>query len=83
MRAFADHGNVERALDTDLSEADRVLAATPESGIDLDEITATLEREGVDSFCSSYHDLLDCIESKLPAVDRSDHDAHDQRRPGR
>ena len=30
-------------------------------------ITAQLEREGVRSFCDSYHQLLDCIERKLTA----------------
>jgi transaldolase len=66
LRAFADHGNVGRALDTDLSEADRVLGETAEAGLDLDAITATLERDGVRSFCSSYDELLGCIGSKLP-----------------
>jgi hypothetical protein len=27
-----------------------------------------LEREGVQSFCDSYHRLLDCIESKIETV---------------
>jgi hypothetical protein len=33
-------------------------------------LTAELEREGVRSFCASYRDLLDCVETKLerPAV---------------
>jgi hypothetical protein len=37
-------------------------------GLDLAAITAQLEREGVSSFCDSYHQLLDCIERKLAAV---------------
>jgi transaldolase len=68
LHAFADHGNVGRALDTDLGETEGVLAEAAAAGLDLDEITATLEREGVSSFCSSYHELLDCIDSKLPAL---------------
>jgi hypothetical protein len=35
------------------------------AGVDLDAITATLEREGVASFCDSYHQLLDCITEKV------------------
>lgn len=35
---------------------------------DLRRITTELEREGVQAFCDSYHELLDCIESKLRAV---------------
>ena len=36
-----------------------------DAGIDLAAITAELEREGVRSFCDSYQELLDCIETKL------------------
>ena len=68
LRAFADHGNVGRALDTNLGEAERVLAEAAKAGLVLDRITATLEREGVRSFCSSYNELLACIGSKLPAL---------------
>ena len=68
LRAFADHGIVGRALDADPSDAERVLADTAKAGLDLDGITTTLEREGVRSFCSSYSELLACIESKLPAL---------------
>jgi hypothetical protein len=38
------------------------------AGLDLDAVTAQLEREGVSSFCDSYHQLLGCIEHKLAAV---------------
>ena len=38
------------------------------AGIDLDAVTAELEREGVQSFCDSYHELLDCIEGKLGVI---------------
>jgi divalent metal cation (Fe/Co/Zn/Cd) transporter len=30
-------------------------------------VTALLEREGVRSFCDSYHQLLGCIERKIAA----------------
>src|SRR5215471_15929681 len=35
------------------------------AGIGLAALTAQLEREGVRSFCDSYHQLLDCVERKL------------------
>ena len=44
------------------------MAELARAGIDLDGITAELEREGVQSFCDSYRQLLGCIESKLGAV---------------
>jgi transaldolase len=65
LRAFADHGNVRRALSVDAASAEETLRGAEGAGIDLDAITAQLEREGVRSFCDSYHDLLECIEAKL------------------
>jgi transaldolase len=68
LRAFADHGEVTRTLDADPDEATRTLRDAEAAGIDLRAVTAELEREGVQSFCDSYHQLLDCIESKLGAL---------------
>jgi transaldolase len=65
LRAFADHGVVARTLDADPDAASRVLAGAADAGIDLEAVTAELEREGVRSFCDSYHQLLACIEHKL------------------
>ena len=65
LRAFAAHGGVERALGADSSAAEATLALAAEAGIDLDAITAELERDGVQTFCASYRDLLACIEAKV------------------
>jgi transaldolase len=68
LRAFADHGAVARTVDADPDDAERILAAAAVAGLDLAAVTAQLEREGVSSFCDSYHELLGCIEHKLTAV---------------
>lgn len=68
LRAFADHGDVDTALDADPAEAERALAQAAGAGLDLAAITAELEREGVESFCDSYDELLRCIESRLAAL---------------
>jgi transaldolase len=68
LRAFADHGEVVRTLDTDLGAAHATLVDAARAGLDLDATTATLEREGVQSFCDSYDQLLGCIESKLAVL---------------
>jgi transaldolase len=68
LRAFADHGNVERARDSDLDAAQAVLSAAAAEGVDLETITRELEHEGVKAFCDSYEDLLSCIESKLGSL---------------
>jgi transaldolase len=66
LRAFADHGHVSRTLDADAAE--RVLTDAGAAGVDLARVTAQLEREGVESFCASYRQLLDCIAAKLVAL---------------
>jgi transaldolase len=58
LRAFADHGDVGRALDVDERQAEETLRRAAEAGVDLAAMTAQLEREGVRSFCDSYHELL-------------------------
>jgi transaldolase len=63
LRAFADHGEVS-AMNMDAGAAEAVLRRSEEAGIDLPVLTAELEREGVRSFCDSYHDLLGSIEAK-------------------
>jgi transaldolase len=68
LRAFADHGNVGRALSVDAEAAAETLVRAEGEGIDLGAITAELEREGVRSFCDSYHQLLDCIEWKTVRI---------------
>lgn len=68
LRAFADHGEVRPTLTADPEAAERTLAEAAAAGIDLATVTHELEREGVQSFCDSYNELLDCIEGKLGAV---------------
>ena len=66
LRAFADHGEVRHGVGI-AGPAKAVLRRTRAAGIDVDAVTSELEREGVRSFCDSYHELLDCIETKLEA----------------
>jgi transaldolase len=68
LRAFADHGTVGRALSVDAEAAAETLLRAEGAGVDVGAITAALEREGVRSFCDSYHDLLHCIETKKARI---------------
>jgi transaldolase len=68
LRAFAEHGEVRRTVDADSESARRILSEAAAAGVDLPKITHELEREGVQAFCASYRELLDCVESKLGAV---------------
>src|SRR5436305_10132341 len=68
LRAFADHGEVGRTLDADPEGAERTLGDAEAAGIDLSQVTTDLEREGVEAFCGSYGQLVDCINSKRGAL---------------
>jgi transaldolase len=68
LRAFADHGKVKSTLTAEPDQAERTLEDAGAAGIDLATVTAELEREGVQSFCDSHHQLLDCIDGKLEVV---------------
>ena len=64
LRAFADHGEATRLLSESTATADEVLRDAERAGVDLAAVTAHLEREGVESFCASYHELIERIETK-------------------
>jgi transaldolase len=63
LRAFADHGDATRSFGGDRAAA--ILRSVHDAGVDLDAITAELERDGVRIFCDSYRELLDRIEVKV------------------
>jgi len=61
LRAFNEHGRVERTLDRDLAAAVADLERLRSIGIDLDRVTDELEAEGVDAFARSYRSLQDTL----------------------
>jgi transaldolase len=65
LRAFAEHGDATEAFDWRAGAAEETLSQAEDAGVDLAAVTAELERKGVRSFCDSYHELLDCIATKL------------------
>jgi transaldolase len=64
LEAFADHGTLARTVDANMDEADRVWQALADVGIDMNEVAAKLEREGVDSFMKSFDELIEALEVK-------------------
>jgi transaldolase len=64
LLAFADHGTVGGPIPPDGGDADEVLTAFQDAGIDTDELAARLQREGAEAFNKSWHDLLESIESE-------------------
>ena len=66
LMAFADHGNVAgNTIEPNLDTAKRLIADLKEAGIDLDEVTELLEKEGVEKFIVSWHELIDSVSEAL------------------
>ena len=68
LLAFADHGEVREPLPPDGGDAEEVLAAFNEAGIDTDAIATQLQQEGAEAFVKSWNELLATIEGKVKAV---------------
>jgi transaldolase len=62
--AFQDHGNVAVTITQDIDAARKLLVDLRAAGIDYDDVTDTLEREGVQKFTDSLDELKQGIESK-------------------
>jgi transaldolase len=65
IEAFEDHGQLRRTVDADVDEAERVWAELGEVGVDMDDVSARLEREGVDSFTKSFDELIEALQTKV------------------
>jgi transaldolase len=52
----------------DVDGARKVMEDLAEAGVEIDDVTATLEREGVDSFAASFTDAVGTIEKRRAEV---------------
>jgi transaldolase len=56
------------AVEEGVADAERVIRSLGDAGVDFDDVTATLEREGVASFSTSFHDCLKTLEKRRAEV---------------
>lgn len=68
LEAFRDHGTVEPRLERGLDEAQATLDALAGLGIDLAEITAKLEADGIDSFAGAFDRLISTLADERAKV---------------
>jgi transaldolase len=68
MEAYRDHGDPRVRIHEDLDDARLRLEELGEVGIDFDGVLEELEKEGVEKFADSYHQLLETIEEKQKQV---------------
>jgi len=71
LRAFADHGEVSGdKVRGHYDEARELIDALARLGIEYDDVIETLEREGVEKFVDSWHDLVGTVEEQMEASRR-------------
>lgn len=66
LEAFADHGTLDRTVDTveAIAAAHQVWGDLARIGIDMADVAEVLEREGVASFAKSFEDLLSTLSTR-------------------
>ena len=64
IEAVKDHGNIRPTLEEGVEEAKQLLDRLREAGLDYEDVTDTLEQEGIQKFADPFNELLDEIKSK-------------------
>jgi transaldolase len=68
IMAYQDHGDPEPRLQEGLDDAHRVLEQLASAGVDYDDVTDTLEREGVEKFAASFDELIQALKEKCESL---------------
>jgi transaldolase len=65
VEAVLDHGDIRgNTIEEDLDGARKLFEDLKAAGVDYDDVSETLEREGVEKFAKSFKDLFSDVESK-------------------
>ena len=65
---FLDHGTVARTVDTGVDEARRLIDRLGAAGVDMADVAAVLESEGVASFAKSFDELMQSLTDKANSL---------------
>lgn len=68
IRAYQDHGGPQPRLRAGLAEAHRLLEELAGVGVDYEDLTDTLEREGVQKFSDAFEELIAALAEKQSAL---------------
>jgi transaldolase len=68
IKAYQDHGQPQPTLERDLDDARGVFEQLKDAGVDYDDVTDTLEREGVEKFGDSFRELLEALGAKRESL---------------
>jgi transaldolase len=64
IEAYQDHGRPEPRLEHGLDDARKLLDELAQAGVDYDDLTDTLEREGVEKFSAAFDELIASLGEK-------------------
>ena len=73
VAGFLDHGTVARTVDTDLGDVRTTWEQLETAGVDMADVSKTLENEGVSSFVKSYDELLQVLADKYESLREAQH----------
>ena len=68
IRAYQDHGHPQARLGSGLDEARKLFDELERAGVDYQDVTETLEREGVEKFSDSFEQLLEALQEKRSSL---------------
>ena len=71
LKALAEHGELGSILPADGGDCEEVLAQFARAGIDIDALAAQLQEEGAKSFVKSWNELMEVIQSKSAAIQKT------------
>jgi transaldolase len=68
IKAYQDHGEPRARLQDGLGEARALFEELAAAGVDYDDVTGTLEREGVEKFSAAWAELMQTLGDKRAAL---------------
>lgn len=70
LEAFEEKGTLARSVDSGLADAHKCMDALAAVGVDIDDVTDVLERQGVSAFAKSFDDLLETLAARSEGMRR-------------
>jgi transaldolase len=64
IEAVKDHAEIRPTLEEGVEEAKQLLKRLREAGLDYEDVTDTLEQEGIQKFADPFNEMLDEIKNK-------------------
>jgi transaldolase len=71
LKALAEHTDLGSILPADGGDCEELLAQFAKAGIDIEALAAQLQDEGAKAFVKSWNDLMEVIESKSAAIQKT------------